>query len=198
MRKVVVFTYVTLDGVMQGPARPDEDRRGGFPYGGWAVPYDGMQSREAIEGVGAWGGLLLGRRTYEDLYDYRPKQTDNNPFTDRLNNMQKYVASTTLTEPLAWQNTTLIKGNLAGAVTALKVQPGNDLVVMASSKLTQSLMKLNLTDRYVLMIHPLVLGTGQRLFDDVGQPASLRLVSAKPTPKGVLVAIYETVKTTTK
>ena len=198
MRKVVVFTNVTLDGVMQAPARADEDRRGGFPYGGWGVSYDGMQSREAMEGVGAWGGLLLGRDTYEDLHGYWPKQTDNNPFTDRLNNMPKYVVSTTLTEPLAWQNTTLIKGNLAEAVTALKAQPGNDLIVMASSKLTQSLMKLNLIDRYVLMIHPLVLGTGQRLFDDIGQPTPLQLVSAKSTPKGVVVAIYEPVETTAK
>jgi len=190
MRKVIVFTVVTLDGVMQAPARPDEDRRGGFPYGGWAAPYDGMTSREAAEGIPTFGGLLLGRRTYEDLYDYWPKQT-NNPFTERLNNMQKYVVSTTLKEPLAWQNTTLIKGNLAEAVTELKAQPGDDLMLMASSKLTQSLMKLNLIDRYVLMIHPLVLGTGQRLFDDIGRSTTLQLVSAKPTPKGVVVAIYE-------
>ena len=198
MRKVIVFTNVTLDGVMQAPARPDEDRRGGFPYGGWGGPYNGMQSREAIEGVGAWGGLLLGRHTYENLYNYWPKQTDNNPFTDRLNKMQKYVVSTTLAEPLAWQNTTLIKGNLAEAVTALKAQTGDNLIVMASSKLTQSLMKYHLIDRYVLMIHPLVLGTGQRLFDDIGQSTSLRLISAKPTPQGVVVAIYEPVETTAK
>ncbi|MEJ2600801.1 MAG: dihydrofolate reductase family protein [Anaerolineales bacterium] len=197
MRKVIVFTVVTLDGVMQAPARPDEDRRGGFPYGGWAAPYDGMTSREAAEGIPTFGGLLLGRRTYEDLYDYWPKQT-NNPFTERLNNMQKYVVSTTLKEPLAWQNTTLIKGNLAEAVTELKAQPGDDLMLMASSKLTQSLMKLNLIDRYVLMIHPLVLGTGQRLFDDIGRSTTLQLVSAKPTPKGVVVAIYEPVGVATR
>jgi dihydrofolate reductase len=197
MRKVIVFTAVTLDGVMQAPARPDEDRRGGFPYGGWAAPYDGMTSREAAEGIPAFGGLLLGRRTYEDLYDYWPKQT-NNPFTERLNSMQKYVVSTTLKEPLAWQNSTLIKGNLAEAVSALKAESGNDLMLMASSKLTQSLMKLNLIDRYVLMIHPLVLGTGQRLFDDIGQSTTLQLVSAKPTPKGVVVAIYQPVETITK
>ena len=111
---------------------------------------------------------------------YWPKQTDNNPFTDRLNNMPKYVVSTTLTEPLAWQNTTLIKGNLTEAVTALKAQPGNDLVVMASSKLTQSLMKLNLIDRYVLMIHPLVLGTGQRLFDCLKNRAHWKKLPVSP------------------
>src|SRR5579864_5517193 len=198
MRKVVVFTNATLDGVMQAPARPDEDRRGGFPYGGWGVPYDGMQSREAIEGVGAWGGLLLGRRTYEDLYGSWAKRTDNNPFTDVLNNMQKYVVSTTLAEPLAWQNTTLIKGDLAHGVNALKAQPGDNLIVMGSSKLTQSLMKEHLIDRYVLLIAPLVLGMGQRLFDDIGQATPLQLVSAKPTPRGVVVAIYQPVETTTK
>ncbi len=197
MRKVVVFTNVTLDGVMQAPAKPDEDRRGGFPYGGWGVPYDGMQSREAIDGVGAWGGLLLGRLTYEQLYASWANRTDDNPFSEVLNKLQKFVVSTTLKQPLAWQNSTLIKGDLAEAVTALKTQPGDDLIVMASSKLTQSLMKLHLIDRYVLMIHPLVLGTGQRLFDDIGQPAPLQLVSAKPTPKGVVVAIYQPAETTT-
>src|SRR5579871_4317005 len=120
MRKVVVFTGVSLDGVMQGPARPDEDRRGRFPYGGWGVPYDGMQSREAREGASAWGGPLLGRVTYENLYGAWAKRIDNNPFTEVLNKLPKYVVSTTLKEPLVWQNSTLIKGNLTEAVTALK------------------------------------------------------------------------------
>lgn len=195
MRNVVVFTNVTLDGVIQAPGRPDEDRRGGFLYGGWAAPYNAMQSREAGEGASAFGGLLLGRNTYEIMYDYWPKQT-NNPFTEVLNNMQKYVVSTTLSERLAWQNTSLIKGNLAEAVNTLKAQPGNDLIVMGGGKLTQSLIRLNLIDRYVLMIHPLVLGTGQRLFDDIGQSTSLRLVSAKPAPQGVVVTIYQPVETT--
>jgi dihydrofolate reductase len=190
MRKVVVFTAVTLDGVIQAPARPDEDRRGEFPYGGWAAPYDAMQSREAGEGISGFGALLIGRRTYEDLYDYWPKQT-NNPFTERLTEMPKYVVSTTLTEPLAWQNSTLIKGNLAEAVNTLKAQSGNDLIVMGSSKLTQSLMKEHLIDRYVLMVHPLVLGTGERLFDNLHQMTSLQLVSTKPTSGGVVVSIYQ-------
>ncbi len=197
MRRVIVFTNVTLDGVIQAPARPDEDRRGGFPYGGWGVGYDAMQSREAAEGISTFDGLLLGRRTYEGLYEYSPKQT-NNPFTEQLNKVPKYVVSTTLKEPLDWQNSTLIKGRVAEAVTALKAQPSGDIWVMASSKLTQSLMKEHLIDRYVLLIHPLVLGTGQRLFDDIGKSTALRLVSAKPTPKGVVVAIYEPVLTNTR
>src|SRR3990172_1751387 len=125
MRKVVVFTNLTIDGVMQAPALPDEDLRGGFKHGGWAPPYAAMQSSEAGESLPSFGSLLLGRRTYENMYDYWPKQT-NTPFTEILNNMQKYVASTTLREPLPWINSTLLKGNVPQAVTALKAQEGGD------------------------------------------------------------------------
>ncbi|MEP7284796.1 MAG: dihydrofolate reductase family protein, partial [Chloroflexota bacterium] len=130
------------------------------------------------------------RRTYENFYDFWPKQT-NSPFTEMLNNMQKYIASTTLKEPLAWQNSTLLKGDVAKALTELKAQPGGDLVIMGSGNLIQTLMKHNLIDRYVLLIHPLVLGSGHKLFADDGTFATLQLVSAKPTPKGVIVATYE-------
>lgn len=159
MSNVIVFTNLTLDGVMQAPGRPDEDRRGGFAHGGWAAPYGAMQSREAGESVSNFGALLLGRRTYEDFYAFWPKQTDS-PFTEMLNKMPKYVASTTLREPLEWMNTTLLKGNVAEAVAALKAKPGADIVVMGSGELVQSLMPHNLIDRYVLLIHPLVLGKG--------------------------------------
>jgi dihydrofolate reductase len=190
MSKVVVFTNLTLDGVMQAPGRPDEDRRGGFAHGGWAAPFAAMSSREAGESLSNFGVLLLGRRTYEDFYAYWPKQTDS-PFTEILNNMQKYVASTTLAEPLAWMNSTLLKGNVPEAVASLKVQPGGDLVVMGSGELVQTLMGHNLVDRYVLLIHPLVLGAGRRLFTDGGAFAALRLVASKATPTGVVVATYE-------
>src|SRR5215510_11667663 len=106
MRKVVVFNNLTLDGVIQAPGRPEEDRRGGFQHGGWAAPYGAMQSREAGEVLPGFGALLLGRRSYEVLYDYWPKQT-NNPFTELLNNMPKYVVSTSLKEPLPWVNSML-------------------------------------------------------------------------------------------
>ncbi|SRR5258706_2045056 len=191
MSRVVVFNNLTLDGVIQAPGRPDEDRRGGFEHGGWAAPYGAMQTSEAGESIPSFGALLLGRRTYEVFYDFWPKQTDGNPFTERLNNMQKYVASTTLREPLPWINSTLLSGNLPEAVTALKAQQGGDLVMMGSGELIQSLMKHNLIDRFVLLIHPLVLGSGRRLFTDDGAFAALRLVSAKPTPNGVVVATYE-------
>src|SRR6478672_806718 len=131
MSKVVVFNNLTLDGVMQAPGRREEDQRGGFQLGGWAAPYGAMQTSEAGESMSGFGALLLGRRTYEILYDYWPNQT-NNPFTEILNNIPKYVASTTLKEPLPWSNSTLLKGSLPEAVTALKAQQGDDLVVMGS------------------------------------------------------------------
>jgi len=188
MSKLVVFMNLTLDGVMQAPGRPDEDPRGGFQHGGWGAPYAAMTA--AGESTPHFGGLLLGRRTYEDFYAVWPKRTDN-PFSGLLTNMQKYVASTTLKAPLPWVNSTLLKGDVPEAVAALKAKPGPDLVVMGSGDLIQTLMRHNLVDRYVLLIHPLVLGSGRRLFTDGGAFAALHLVSANPTPNGVVVASYE-------
>jgi len=190
MPKVVAFTSLTLDGVMQAPGRPDEDTRGGFTHGGWARPYsDAVMGGAAGESMADSGAILLGRRTYEDLYSYWPHQTDN-PYTPVLDNAQKYVASTTLREPLPWQNSTLLEGDAADAVAALKRQPGKDIVVLGSGELTQALMRRNLVDRYVLLIHPLVLGTGKRLFPDGGAPATLRLVDSRTTTTGVIIATY--------
>jgi dihydrofolate reductase len=181
---------------MQAPGRPDEDRRGGFEHGGWAAPYGAMQSREAGEGLTSFGSLLMGRRTYEDFFAFWPKQTGS-PFTEMLNNMPKYVASTTLREPLPWMNSTLLKGDVAEAVAALKAQPGPEMVIMGSGVLVQSLMKHNLIDRYVLLIHPLVLGSGRRLFTEDGALATLKLIAAKPTGQGVVVMTYEPARTGT-
>ncbi len=188
MSKVVVFTNLSLDGVMQAPGRPDEDRRGGFEHGGWAAPYAAMTS--AGRSIATNGALLLGRRTYEDFYSVWPNRTDN-PFTAVLNNIQKYVASTTLSEPLSWSNSTLLKGDAAEAVARLKQEPGKDLLVMGSGVLVQSLMRRNLVDEYVLLIHPLVLGSGRRLFPDGGAFAALRLVDTRTTPTGVVIATYQ-------
>ncbi len=188
MSKVVVFTNLTLDGVMQAPGRPDEDRRDGFEHGGWATPYATMEAAE--ESMANTGALLLGRRTYEDFYTVWPNRTDN-PFTAVLNNTQKYVASTTLSEPLSWSNSTLLKGDAAEAVASLKEEPGKDLVVLGSGELVQSLMRRNLVDEYVLLIHPLVLGSGRRLFTDGGAFAALRLVDTKTTNNGVVIATYQ-------
>ena len=191
MSKVVVFTNLTLDGVMQAPARPDEDRRGGFEHGGWAAPYAAMTA--AGESTPNFGALLLGRRTYEDFYTVWPNRTDN-PFTVLLNNMQKYVASTTLSEPLAWINSTLLKGDAAETVARLKQESGTDLVIMGSGELVQSLMRANLIDEYVLLIHPLILGSGRHLFPDGGAFATLQLVNTRTTTTGVVVATYQPVE----
>jgi dihydrofolate reductase len=190
VRKVVVFTSLTLDGVMQAPGRPDEDPRDGFEHGGWAAPYnDPVMGAVAAEGMANAGPLLLGRRTYEDFFSFWPHQTDN-PFTEVLDNALKYVASTTLEEPLPWRNSTLLEGDAAEAVAGLKRQPGKDLVVLGSGDLVQSLRRRNLVDEYVLLIHPLVLGSGRRLFPDGGASAALRLVDTKTTTTGVVIATY--------
>jgi len=190
MRKVVVFTNLTLDGVMQAPGRRDEDLRGGFQHGGWATPYAAMASSVGGESLSDAGPLLMGRRTYEDFYAYWPNQTDN-PYTEVLNNTPKYVASTTLKEPLPWSNSILLKGDVAEAVAGLKSQPGKDFLVMGSGELVQTLRTHNLVDLYVLLIHPLILGSGRRLFPDGSGYAALQLIDVKPTPKGVVIATYQ-------
>jgi len=195
MSKAVVFMNLTLDGVMQAPGRPDEDRRGGFEHGGWAMPYATMEAAE--ESMAYTGALLLGRRTYEDFYAVWPNRTDN-PFTAVLNNTQKYVASTTLEEPLSWSNSTLLKGDAAEAVARLKEELGKDLVILGSGELVQSLMRRNLVDEYVLLIHPLVLGSGRRLFADGGAFAALRLVDTKTTTTGVVIATYQLAEPTAR
>ena len=168
MSKLVVFNHVTLDGVMQAPGRPDEDRRGGFEHGGWARPYsDAVMGTAQARGHGQGRGAAVRAADLRGLLAFWPKQTDN-PFTEVLNNTQKYVASTTLQEPLPWSNSTLLAGDAAEAVAGLKQQPGKDLVVLGSGELVQSLMRHDLVDEYVLLIHPLVLGSGRRLFPDGG------------------------------
>src|SRR5919106_2018202 len=148
MRKITVVESVTLDGVMQAPGGPDEDTRGGFQHGGWARPYsDEVMGREMGKGMGA-SELLFGRRTYEQFYSFWPNAPQPNPFTEVLNNSQKYVASTTLTEPLPWMNSTLLAGEAAEAVAELKAQPGADITVLGSGDLVASLMEHDLIDQY--------------------------------------------------
>ncbi len=191
MGKIVVFESLSLDGVMQAPARPDEDRRGGFTHGGWATRYvDPNQGRATMESMTTIGAILLGRRTYEDLYAAWHGRTDGNPFTPALDNAPKYVASRTLKEPLVWMNSTLLRGDVAEAVAKLKAQADKDIVVMGSGELVQTLMQHNLVDEYMLQIAPLILGSGQRLFRDGAPFAALQLVDAKPTTTGVIVATY--------
>ena len=190
MSRIVVLNHVTLDGVMQAPGRLEEDTRGGFPYGGWgALHADDVMRKKTFEDRGDGAGLLLGRRSYEEMLSYWNEQ--GGPFKDALNNAPKYVASTTLREPLSWPNSMLLSDDVPGAVERLKKELEGDLLVMGSGNLLQTLMHHDLIDEYMLVIHPLVFGTGTRLFGEGSPKISLRLVECTPTPRGVLIATYE-------
>lgn len=190
MGMLTTFTHVTLDGVMQAPGRPDEDTRGEFGYGGWEVRYaDPVMGEVAAAGMATDSAMLFGRRTYEDFYGFWPNAPQPNPFTDVLNRSQKFVASRTLEEPLPWENSTLLKGDAGDAVAELKAGH-KDLVVLGSGDLIQSLMRHDLIDEYLVLIHPLVLGKGRRLFEQGVPPANLKLVDTKTTTTGVIIARY--------
>lgn len=198
MGRIVVMNHVTLDGVMQGPGRPEEDTRDGFTYGGWggrsttSGDAAGKAMGERMTAGGGLAGWLFGRRTYEDLLTYWNQQPDS-PFGPMLTSASKYVVSTTLSEPLPWPNSTLLRGDVAGAVGALKARSDGVLAIMGSGELIGSLMAAGLIDEYLLMIHPLVLGTGRRLFPaDVHVP--LRLTDSVTTDTGVVIATYEPAK----
>jgi dihydrofolate reductase len=191
MGKIVVVNNVTLDGVTQGLGRPDEDTRGGFEHGGWGVQYaDQVQGETMAKSMAQTWGILLGRRTYEDFYGFWPKQTDN-PYTDVLNQTPKYVASTTATEPLPWQNSTLLSGDLAAEVTALRDRTDGAIAVLGSGELVRWLVEQDLVDEYVMLIHPLLLGSGTRLFAETGPRRALRLTDAVITTTGVVIATYD-------
>jgi dihydrofolate reductase len=192
VRRIVVSEFVTLDGVMQAPGDPNEDRTGGFDHGGWQLAYfDEVFGSTMTEAFAATGGLLLGRRTYDIFAAFWPKQPADDPLAGTMNGLQKYVVSTTLTEPLAWQNSTLIKADVAGEVAKLKEGSGKEIQVIGSGELVQTLIRDGLIDAYRLMVHPLVLGTGKRLFREGTALTKLRLVDSKPTTTGVLILTYE-------
>jgi dihydrofolate reductase len=189
MGKVIVMNGLTLDGVMQGPGRPDEDTRDGFEHGGWAVPYsDEAMVAKMGERMGGNRAFLFGRRTYEELLASWNAQ--GGPFKDALNNARKYVASSNPATRLAWPNSTLLHGDIPAAVADLKQSSGTNLVIMGSGVLIGSLMAADLIDEYLLMIAPLVLGAGRRLFAG-GTRASLWLVEATTSSTGVLIATYK-------
>lgn len=191
MRRIVVTSNVTLDGVMQAPGGREEDLRDGFRHGGWAGPYnDPVKGKVMAEGMAQESELLFGRRTYEHFFKVWPGRTDN-PFSPVLDNTQKYVASRTLKEPLPWKNSTLLHGDAADIVTRLKHTPGKDLIILGSGELVRALMPRHLIDEFQLLIHPLVLGSGRRLFDADGTVAKFRLVNSVPTTTGVIIATYE-------
>jgi len=191
MRKLMVLEMVTLDGVMQAPGGRDEDPRGGFTHGGWSAPYnDAVKMQVMGEGMSRRTDMLFGRWTYEKFYNVWHGRTDN-PFTQVFERSQKYVASRTLSGSLPWVNSTLLEGDAADAVARLKQEPGPDLLVMGSGVLAACLMKRGLVDEYQLLIHPLVLGAGRRLFNDGAPYAALKLVKSVPTTTGVVIATYQ-------
>ena len=190
MRRLVVAAFVSLDGVMQAPGRPDEDPDGGFRYGGWQVPHvDAHLERRLAEQFSRIGAVLLGRRTYELFAATWPAVGDDNPVAAALNRLPKYLASRTVTVP-AWQHTTLLDGDAASAVAELKRTEGGEIHVLGSAELVQTLLRHGLVDEYQLSTFPVVLGRGKRLFGPGTAPTGLRLVSAETTPAGVVMHTY--------
>lgn len=190
--RLVVGTFLTLDGVMQAPGDPQEDTEGGFKHGGWQLPFfDADAGKIMDDQIAATDALLLGRVTYQIFAGYWPTAPADNPFTQKLNSVPKYVASTTLAK-VEWNNSTLLNGNLAEQVAKLKQQPGTGILsVTGSGKLAQSLVMDDLVDEYVLWIHPIVLGSGKRLFEGGIVPTNLKLVDTKTTGSGVLILTYQ-------
>lgn len=191
MRKLIVIEFVTLDGVMQGLGSPDEDRDGGFEHGGWAAPYfDEGQGAAAVEGLKSTTAYLFGRRTYEKMAGYWPNQPDENPMAAHLNTTPKYVATRTLSD-LTWSNSQVLDGELVSAVGDLKSHGDGTIAVLGSGVLVQDLMANDLVDGYHLFLHPLLLGTGKRLFRELDRPRRLRFVECTPTATGVLMLTYD-------
>jgi len=188
LRRLVVLTFVTLDGVMQAPGGPTEDTSGGFRFGGWTVPFwDNVLGEAMAAQMAEPFDLLLGRKTYEIFAGYWPNQNDTT--AQKLNKAKKYVASTTL-EGLNWKNSVLIKGDVAEEIKKLKQQDGPELQVHGSANLIQTLLKNDLVDEFRLKIFPVTLGTGKRLFGEGTLPASFKLLGCKVSTSGVIVASY--------
>jgi dihydrofolate reductase len=195
MRKLVVTTFLTMDGVMQAPGGPDEDTSGGFRYGGWQVPhFDEVTGAQVVEWFEAAEDFLLGRTTYEIFESWWPKAPqEGDPIATALNQKTKHVASRTLTS-VDWNGTAhLLEGDVPAAVQKLKEQDGGELQVHGSAGLIQTLLRENLVDELRLMVFPVVIGEGKRLFDDGAVPSAWRLSSSSTTPAGTLIATYERV-----
>ena len=196
MGKVIVQEWMTLDGVVQAPGAADEDTTGGFKYGGWHLRYfDDISQKWVVEDLAAAGGFLLGRRTYEGFAAHWPNASEEEQVVARpLNTLPKYVASRMLTEPLAWQNSMLLQGDVAEAVVALKQQGGDDLHVIGSTTLVRTLIEHDLVDEFRVMIDPVLLGGGKRIFRDDGALRPLRLLDSKVTTTGAILATYAPAK----
>ena len=193
MRKVIVNEFMSLDGVAQAPGGADEDSSGGFAHGGWHMRYmeDEVARKWVLGSIVEAGGFLLGRRTYEIFAAYWPNAPEEEQvIAEPLNGKPKYVTSTTLTEPLDWQNSTLIDGDVAAAVAALKQEGDGDLHVIGSTGLVRTLIEQDLVDEFRLMIDPILLGGGKRIFRDDGSLRPLRLIDGQVTSTGAILATY--------
>ena len=192
MRKIIVLTFLTLDGVMQAPGGPEEDTSGGFSYGGWTVPYfDEFAGGVMAEQMGRPFDLLLGRKTYEIFNSYWPQQDEKiNPAAKELNDAKKYVASHSEIK-LDWKNSTLLTGDIVEEIIKLKAADGPDLQVHGSSNLIQTLLKNDLVDELWLKIFPITLGPGKRLFGEGTIAAAFTLSESKTSPTGVIFANYK-------
>jgi dihydrofolate reductase len=193
MQKLVVGTFLTLDGVMQAPGDPQEDTEGGFQHGGWQLPlFDDDAGRIISEQIAETDALLLGRKTYQIFARFWPNAPEDDPIAQKLNGVPKYVASTTL-DKVEWNNSTLIKGNVPEEVNSLKQSGSGILSVTGSGKLAQTLMQKDLVDEYILWMHPIVLGSGKRLFEGGIVPVNLKLVDTKTTGSGIAILTYQPV-----
>ena len=191
MAKIVLSEFLTLDGVMQGPGAVDEDRSDGFDKGGWQLGHpDDTLGKYVLDGLAGAGGYLLGRRTYDIFAAYWPNQPADNPVARPMNSLPKFVVSRTLSEPLSWQNSTLINGDVASRLRQLKSEVDKDILVIGSGDLAQTLMANDLVDEYRLMVYPVVLGEGKRLFRDADATKRLRLTDSESTSTGVLLLTY--------
>ena len=197
MGELIVTEFVTLDGVAQAPGGPDEDRDSGFTHGGWQAPLLDQEAGEVVfEQARSMDALLLGRKTYEIFADYWPSAPEEIPFTGLLNGVPKYVASRTLAGPLAWQGSTLVTGDLAESITALKERHG-EVHVIGSLDLVQSLLRFGLVDRLELWLYPVLLGSGKQVFADGTVPTALRLIESVTYPNGTVQLTYDTAGTPT-
>ena len=196
MRKVVLLEWVSLDGVAQAPGAENEDTDGGFRHGGWHLQYFDAESQQSVvENLRGAGAFLLGRRTYDNFAAYWPHASaEEQVVAEPLNTKPKYVASTTLREPLEWQNSQVLSGDVADAVRALKREDGGDVHVIGSTQLVATLFVNDLVDELRLMIDPIVLGGGKGIFSDDGVLRKLRLVDAKVTRTGAILATYARVE----
>jgi dihydrofolate reductase len=192
MRKVVVNEFMSLDGVVQAPGGAEEDPSGGFDHGGWHLGYfDDLSQKWVLESIVEAGGFLLGRRTWEIFAAYWPNAPEEEQvIAEPLNTKPKYVASTTLSDPLEWQNSTVLRGDVTDAVAALKQQDGADVHVIGSAELVRSLIEHDLVDELRLMIDPVLLGGGKGIFRDDGAIRPLRLVRSEVTTTGAILATY--------